>query len=302
MVTRVSTYFQNQNSLGQLRQSFSNLDQLTYQITTGLKDDKLSGFAGEANKLLDLYNLQENANSYLDNIDTASSRLSATEDALQGLNDLLQDAASLWTIARNETTPETRASLSAEAEALTESFYNILNTQYDGRYVFSGQNGTESPTTATATATAWPGAPAPTTYYIGDSAVPTVITGPGNVTSYGIAGDEDAFAKMKAGLEALWYGISNNSTTDIDSAISAMTEAKDDLSSLVGTVGGQLTTLSQQQTRLENQVTFLQEQIDEIDKVDVTQAITEFSQQEATLEASMSIIVQLNQLTLLNFL
>ncbi len=167
---RVATFFQNQASLTQLQKSNEELAKLTYQITTGNKTSRLAELAGSSDELLNLKDVTRNADIYIKNIDTARSRLSATESALQGLTSLLTDAASVSTLGRNENSAEARASLAPKVEALTRSFYSLFNTKFDGRYIFSGNNGAEPPTTATATSTTFPGSPAPSTYYTGDTA------------------------------------------------------------------------------------------------------------------------------------
>ncbi|MDD9912028.1 MAG: flagellin [Alphaproteobacteria bacterium] len=302
MVARVATGFQNQTSLSQLQKSNSDIATSTYQITTGYKDNRLLGYSEDAYALLNLYDLQGNTQMYLDNITTAKNRLSATESSLQGMTDLLSEAAQLWTLGRTENSAETRASLAPKAESLAVSYYNLFKTKFDGRYIFSGQNGGETPTTANATATAFPGSPVPTTYYQGDSALQTIVSGPGLTSTYGVAGNETGLANMKAGLEALWYGLSNNDETEIDNAISALESAQSELASLLGDVGGQMNSMTQLEERHNNSQVFLKEQADELDKVDVSEAITEFSQQQATLQASMMVITQLNRLSLLDFL
>lgn len=301
-LTRVSTSFQNQTSLRQLQLSQSNLQGTTGQITTGFRSDRLGGFADDANTLLDLKDVQNNTQSYLNNITTAQSRISASESALQGFSDILEEAANIATLARTENSSSTRAAIAPSAEALVNSFFDILNTQFDGRFIFSGSNGSEAPTNDTPTATAFPGLPAPTDYYTGDSNVPRIISGAGTTTEYGVAGNEPAIAELKAALEALQFGLENNSEADIDNAIVAFQSAQTGVSSLLGDVGGQLNSLSQLEERHQNTNLFLEEQISSIEQVDVAEAITQFSQQEAVLQASLAVIARLNQISLLNFL
>ena len=93
-----------------------------------------------------------------------------------------------------------------------------------------------------------------------------------------------------------------DSEADIDNAITTLDSAQTGISSLLGDVGGQLNSLSQLEERHQNTNLFLQEQIDSIEQVDVTEAITQFSQQEAVLQASLAVIARLNQVSLLNFL
>ncbi|MFZ2620326.1 MAG: flagellin [Alphaproteobacteria bacterium] len=302
MVSRIATGFQNQQALDNLNKNNVAIAKTTFQVTTGFKDNSLQGFSGTSSQLLNLYDLQANAESYMTNITTASNRLKSTESSLQGMTDLLQEAAQLYTLGRTQQSASTRASLAPKAEALTNTFYNLFKTKFDGRYIFSGSNGAEPPTNATAAAAAYPGDPVPTTWYIGDSTLPSIITGSDLTQEYGVTGNEEGIAHLKAGLEALWYGLKNNSTTEIDSSIAALQSAQTEISSLIGNVGGQISSMEQLNTRHDKAITFMLEQSDNLDKVDVAEAITQFSQQQAVLEASMSIIAQTSRLSLLDFL
>lgn len=214
--------------------------------------------------MLNLQDLALNTSSYIKNIDAAVSRLEAQEQALQDLNDMMQEAASLWTLARNESDAATRATMAPKAEGLAETFYNIFNTKFEGRYIFSGQAGERQPITSTPTANTFPGDPPPTTYYNGDTAAAQVITGPASLEEYGVTGNNDAFARTKAGLEALWYGLENNSISDIDGAIDLLTQAQKDISDALGDVGGQISGLELVKNRHETSITFLNERIDQI--------------------------------------
>ncbi|MFZ2587966.1 MAG: flagellin [Alphaproteobacteria bacterium] len=302
MVTRIATYFQNQNSLRGLQTANEGLALTSYQVTSGYKGRTLADTAADSNQILNLRDVLARADVYQANITTASNRLKSAENALAGMTDLLAEAASVATLGRNENSASTRASLAPKAQAIADTFYNLFKTKFEGKYIFSGSDGDDEPVSGTATATTFPGLPLTTTWYNGDTTPPSVITGPGSTLQYGATGDEDAFAGMKAGLEALWYGLENNSLADIDNAISTLQTVRKDLSVLQGRVGGQINTLDQLGTRLDNQKTFSQEQLDGLEKVDVSEALTKFSQQQATLESSMLIITRINQLSLLDFL
>jgi flagellar hook-associated protein 3 FlgL len=302
MVDRIATSFQNQNSLRSLRQSEAELALSTYQISSGNKARTLADVPTDANRILTLREVQTRTVVYTGGMTTASNSLKATEAALQSMTDLLEDAAQTATLGRNENSAATRSSLAPKAKSLADTFYNLINTQFQGRYIFSGQNGLEKPVNGVAAAATFPGLPLPTTWYEGDSSLPAVVTGPGTTLNYGVTGNDPALVKMKAGLEALWSGLQTNNLTDIDSAITVLKEARTDVSSALGRVGGELNTLTQLGDRASQQTDFLTEQLNALEKVDVAEAITAFSQQQTTLEASMSIIAQINQLSLLNFL
>lgn len=302
MVDRVGTSFQNQYTLNGLQDANAKLNDLTYQITTGQKARTLADLAGSADQVLSLRDVQARTTVYQSNITAATNQLQAAESALSGMSDILTQAASLATMGQNENSATTRASMAAKAQSLVESFYAAYKTQYNNNYVFSGMNGQLPPVAGTATAAAFPGEPLPTTWYQGDSGTPVAVTGPQSTTSYGVPGDNDAFVRMKAGLEALWYGLQNNDTTQIDNATTTLTKASSDLTSLQGTLGGQLNTFNQLADRYTQQQTFTQDQLDSVEKVDVSTALTQFSQQQATMQASMLVISKVNQLSLLDYL
>jgi flagellar hook-associated protein 3 FlgL len=302
MVERISTAFQNKRSLLSLQEANGKLSELTYQVTSGYKARRLSEIASVSDKILTLRDVQARNEVFQNNITSATNQIKAAETALSQLTDLLASASSLATLGRNENSATTRATMAPKAQSLAEGFYAAYKTQFNGNFVFSGMDGLQTPVAGTAAAAAFPGLPLPTTWYQGDSNTPVAVTGPSTTTGYGVAGDNPAFVKMKAGLEALWYGLQNNNVTEIDNAISVLSTAKTDLSGMQGTLGGQLNTLNQLSDRYTAQQTFTQEQLDGVEKVDVSTALTQFSQQQATMEASMLVISRVNQLSLLDYL
>lgn len=302
MVTRISTNFQNENTLRNLQMANQGMALTTYQITTGLKSRNISDDPANMNTVISLRDVATKTKTYLTNLTSARSVLTSTESALNQLTDLLSDALSLATTGRNESSGETRATLAPKAQALAESFYTLFNSQYNGQYVFSGSNAAQQPISSAAAAQEFPGSPVPTTWYEGDTRMSTIISGPSTTLQYGVLGDDPTFANIKAGIEALWYGLQNNNTTEIDNATSALLAAKGGLSSLLGDVGGQLNTVDLLTTRQTSQQNLIGSQLDDLEKVDVSEALTRFSQQEATLQASMLIITRVNSLSLLDYL
>lgn len=303
MVTgRIATGFQFQNNVNRMNDLNASLNKTSYQISSGLKAQDFEDIATDVNELLNLQDQRSVTEQYKNNIQTAQSRLSATENAIQGLSNIILDAANVWTLGRSENTAETRANLAPQAEGLTEAFYNLINTKFDGRFIFSGAAADQPPLTTSPAANTFPGNPAPTDYYNGDSQRLQVITGAGAVEDYGITGDNQALADMKAGLETLWYGLENNSKSDIDGAINLLTGAQKGLSDVLGEVGGQKSALNIIDERHTNTNNFLTQRVDEIEKVDIAEAMTKFSQEIASLQASMTVITQLNSLSLVDFL
>lgn len=301
MVTRIATSTQNAETLRNLQAANAGMALSTYQITTGLKSRTLADDAANANQLLTLKDVQNRTDTYVSNLSGATSQLTATENAMQQMTDLLSKASALATTGRNENSADVRATLAPQAQALAESFYSLMNTQYNGQYLFSGSNANVSPLSGNATATPYPGDPA-STWYQGDDQLPTTVSGAGTTLSYGVLGNSDAFVQLKAGLESLWSGLNTNNPTEMDTAIATLGTAKTSLSSAVSNVGGQVDNIQQLNDRYTAQQTVTQDSLDGVEKIDVSEALTTFSQQSATLQASMLVITQMNQISLLNYL
>lgn len=299
---RVATNTIQTNLLKEMQQSNRQINDASYQISTGKRAQQLSDMAPDAAKLLSFQEAFNSSDIYIQNLETVGNRLEATESALNSMEDLMVEAAQLWTLARTENSAETRATIAPKAEGLLNNFYNLLNSEFEGRHLFSGQDAGTAPISGTPAAAVYGGNPPSTTYYNGDSAKANVITGPGTTDTYGLTGDELAFARIKQGLESLWYGLENDSDTDIDGAVTLLEQAREDVSDLVGQVGGEMANfqlLSDRHTETQN---FIQEQMNELEQVDITEAMTQFTQYQASLEASMLVITRLNGLSLLDFI
>jgi len=302
MVTRISTSFLNTTLVNRLQTSNVEIAKNTYQISSGLEARRYEDISTETNALFDLKELRSSNERYIRNIEDVTARLSSSENALQGLSDMMADASHLWTLGRNENSAESRAALAPKAEALTRTFYQLFQTQFEGRYIFSGQASENPPLNQAPTANISPGNPAPTTYYTGDVARPSVITGEGIQIPYGVTGDQQGFADMLAGLEALWFGLENNSTTEIDNAIDLLNNAQTELSDMLGEVGGQIESLNLLKDRHESANINITQRVDDIEKADISEAISNYSANQAVLESSMAILARLQSTSLLDFI
>lgn len=302
MVSRISTYYQNSETLRTLQSSADAMNLTSYQVTTGYKAKTLADVSADAQQILTLRDAQSRTDTYLSNLTSAKNSIQATESALQQMTDLLTDANNLATLGRNENDATTRAALAPKAQSLTESFYDLFSSQYNNQYLFSGSNGAQAPIAGSGAATAYPGSPLSTTWYQGDDQLPVTMSGTDLTLQYGVLGNDDAFAKLKAGLESLWYGLQNNDMTEVDNAVAALEDAKTGLSGLLGSVGGQLNSIDLLEQRHTDQQSFVSTQLDDLEKVDMSQALTLFSQQQSTLQASMLVISKMSQLTLLDYL
>lgn len=302
-MTRISTAYLAQQNISRIQKSNVELAKASYQLTSGYKAERYEEIAGDTNQLLNLVDLQNNNNTYIKNLQNSAAQLKAMENALQSLADSLIEAVNLATLGRNENEADVRATLAPKAEGIAQTFYNTINSKFEGRYLFSGQASEVQPLSAIPTGNpAPPAGPAPTAYYNGDTNKLQVVTGPGTNSDFGVTGDEQGFANMLSGLQALIFGLQNDSEVDLDGAIDRLNTAQTDISNMLGQIGGSLSGFQLISDRHDNVNTFMQDRIDELEKADITEVTIKFSQEEAALNAALSITGRILSISLLNYL
>lgn len=298
---RITNTYMAQQSLKRLQDSTEAVFQSDYQVSTGLKAEKFSEVSSDLKQILLVTESQSKLESYDKNLTNVNSYLESVETSLQSMQSMITEATSLATLALNENTAENRASLAATAEGLAQNLDSLLNTKFQGKYIFSGQ-ATDTEPAAESTSTAFSGVPADTSYYQGDSEPLTTVVGDGVILEYGITGDDQGFADLKAGIEAIWYGLENNDETSLEGGLDLINNAQTGFGSMLGTVGGEMKQVELLQEQNANTEDFLSEQLQELQGVDSSKAISDLSTNEATLEANMTLLSRLNDISLVDYL
>lgn len=298
---RVTNMYQAQISIARIQNSAESVYKSDAQVSTGLKSDKYSDVSNDLSQILQTKESQKQIESYNKNLTTTESYLQSVETSLQGMQKILTEATSLATLARNENTPEDRAALAATAEGLAKNLDSLMNQQFQGKYIFSGQ-ASNSPVTSGTSPKAFAGLPSDTTYYGGDKEKLSTIVAEGNVMEFGITGDDQGFADLKAGIEALWHGLANNDEQSITGSLDLINGAQDNFGSMIGVVGGEMKQVDILQEQHQNTEDFLAEQLQSLQGVDSAKAISDLKSNEAVLEANLSLIARQNQTSLLDFL
>jgi flagellar hook-associated protein 3 FlgL len=235
---------------------------------------------------------------YQSNVGEASSWQDATDTALSSIDDLVQRARDLVVQGANDTLgPSGRASIAAEIDQIVESIKAAGNTQYAGRYIFSGSLTTTAPYT--------PGGP---DTYLGDAASIYREIGPGvqvplNVDGASVIGDGATPGSLLATLKTISNDLKTNNggalqTTDlasIDAAHDVVTTAR----ATVGARTNRLDTALGRLQQLEESTTKL---LSNTEDADMAQTLVDFSQQQAVYQAALKAGAQIVQPSLMDFL
>ncbi len=308
-MSRVGTLAENSQILSYLQSNKNLADQLDQEIATGLKAQYFSGIAPQAAQLVSLQDQQSRQESYVDTINTVSTRLNVMGLSVNGIINLATQFVGNMPADAYNTQGET---IQQQAQMVLQQVAGYLNTQDGSDYVFSGNktstvpvdlSGLPNPGSLTTNAAAAP----PNGYYQGDSGVNQATVDNGVVMSYGIDASNPAFEQFIRVLNFLANApafVSGNptDTANVNTATQMLNQSVTQLQTLAGTVALQQGQLSNQLSSHQTALTLAKGSIANITQVDSATAITQLDTLQTQLQASYQTISILQQLSLVNYL
>jgi flagellar hook-associated protein 3 FlgL len=133
-----------------LNERMRNLSDIQNQLSSGKRVNYASDDPAAAGLILELRNHLRQNSQYQENVQNGISWLSNTEQTLQELYDILNQARADAVEGSNEaTTPEGMAQLAEEVDSFLENVFSISNSDYNGKTIFGGTNTTGPAFTAT---------------------------------------------------------------------------------------------------------------------------------------------------------
>lgn len=314
MSMRVSTaliYSGGTNGILRLNGDLYNLQN---QVSTGRrilspKDDPV----GSAQALVVTQSQSVNE-LYLKNQQAASTRLSALDSALGGVNDELGAIHSKALAAGNGTYSDAeRKAIATELEARLNSLVALANSQ-DGtsRYVFSGFQSTTTPFAPTANTTPFSLAN-PAYSYSGDDGVQTLqvgasqnmaINAPGSevfmrvTDSSGNVTGRSVFDSVQNMIDFLRTPGANATAPAYSQALNDITAAMDNVSRVRADVGANMSSLDSLTNMAGDRDLQYQTQLSGLEDLDYAKALSDISQKKVQLEAAQQTFSITSQLSL----
>lgn len=143
---RVTNKMLSLNFLGDMRTNLQNMQTLQQQLSSGKEIRKPSDNPFKANRAMQLHT-DINANKqYNENINNAINWLDTTDTALGQAGNILQRVRELLVSAGNAGySANERKAVKDEINQKVGELAQVLNTNFDGKYVFGGSRGTTKP-------------------------------------------------------------------------------------------------------------------------------------------------------------
>ena len=282
--------------------NMKKMQEIQEKLSSGKQINRPSDDPSGARKVLGLKGEESQVQQYLDNVMATKEQINFTFNTLDGIYEILSQIKSLTIQASNDTLgqPE-RQVVAAELNELMESVLQNVNTDNNGRYIFSGTKTSTSPFSATRdsngriSSVSYSGNNEEIKYQIGSNTYIQVNT-PGGA----LFQDNAIFStliSLRDELESSTYdsstflGLRNNLDTATNTILTETTN-----------FGAKANRLELTTNSLNNSLAALKESISYTEDADVASLIMDLKNQENILQSSLETGARIIQPSLLDFL
>ncbi len=319
---RVSTYNLHNITMGAALNVEAQLANAQLQEASGLTATDYSGLSGQQSyEVLNMENEYNQATTWAAEASTMESRSEAMYSAIGSMTSVVTKLESSISGALSSTDNST---LSTTAQSLMDQLVSAMNTQENGRYLFSGSNISTAPinmanySSTSISASSYNPTTQDFSYYQGNDTVLTVQTDSSTTVSYGVCAGTTATtasatnpasafeAAIRATEAVIKAGsLTTGSTSQTTLLKQAMTVAQSALTQLanlqesVSDIANQLTSASAAQT---NYATLLQTSISNIKEVNTATVTTQIAQYQTQLQSSFYAVSTIGKLSLASYL
>lgn len=279
------------------------------QESTGLVSTTYSGISDVTSQVLNFQSEYTQNTAWSSNATTAGDRTQAMYTAIGDMSSLLTTFRATLSSAISETaiSSSTTSSLATSASSTLSDLASAVNTQFDGRYLFSGTATSTAPVDLTnypASGTTLSADTADTSYYKGNSTIASVQVGATDTVSYGVTGDNSAIEEALRAVAMVEQTASSGTvdTATLQSAYDLAGTAITDLSNLQAGVSDTASRLTTAETTTTTYASYLQTMADDLTTVDSATAATKVSGMQTILTSSYYALSSVMKVSLASYL
>lgn len=302
MTMRIATFAASDRMLAASLQTQARAAALQLQQASGQVSTSYGGLGTSARKALNLDVSLARSKSYGDAASEAASRVQMMYDAVSSMTDLLTSARAAITAARSVNNSTAAGSnLSQTASQYLDEFAALLNTQFEGRYLFAGAATTTKPVDLSALGPA-DIASSDTAYYQGDSTILSVAISTDQTLPYGVTANNDAFEKAIRALGALASATGTPDETLLSGASDLVTSALDASAAVQSKLSVTAGRLQDVVARNQDYQDFVTTELSKTKDADVTAIAVQLTSYQTQLQASYSALAKIQSLSILSYL
>lgn len=306
------------NLVSQISNNQNKLYDLQIQAMTGKKVNSIIDNPVDAAKILTLIEDKGKIASYKINVDAAQSEYKALDGALSIVVDKIQRLNELANSASNEyNTAENLKAIKNEVSSIKQTIIDMANTQYDGKYIFSGTNtGTPTFKLADDGSITYGGTPASGDYkrqlevsegtYLTLNAAGDSLFGSYNAATGTGSGIFKTISELEAALDKAGSEDQAVSAEGFSKIRESINSVQDDLRNVTN-IRTQYGTYAQKadlsENSLDDTAILLESDRSDLQDVDLYEAYSNLIYQQYALQASMQVgAMTLQQSSLLNYI
>ena len=210
MPTHISTFAVQQLVFAATQDAQSRNSDLQIAVATGQKSRDYKGLEGKARELLNVEMLRERALGFQSNIQVGDQRLETMETSTSQVFDLATDIRTLLVTATSGSNAPDLV-LAEQATRYLEQISGLLNSDYDGVYVFGGTSNSQPPVDLDALLN-------PTTQYVDTAEFTGAATtgGTGLTSLTGVVSLRVASGSVGDALQLTYDGAGTLTVTNLD--------------------------------------------------------------------------------------
>lgn len=288
---RITQGMLSNNMLRNLTSSYSKMDTLMDQVSTGKKINRPSddpviamkgmGYRTELKQIEQYKRNTSEVHNWMDNTDSALDKATQT---MQKLRELAVQASS------DTYDASERENIMKEVKQLKEHMMDIANTSVNGKYIFNGTDTETPPIDENGN-------------FVPSSTSPVLIDVASGTKLQANVNPEDVFGNdLFANIDSFIADLENNDQEAIEGNISSLQGGIDNIINARADLGARMNRLELVENRLSEQEIVATSTMAENEDVDYEKAITELITQESLHRAALSAGSKIIQPSLIDFL
>ncbi len=299
-IQRVSTHSIHQSTLGDVNRTQVRLANLQNQISSGKKTNNFQGLGSQVEHFVSLESKMAKSKTYVENNAVVLSRVNTTRVVMENIIELVDDMEDLLLLSRSSSNGDA-LQFKQQMGSMRDRLGEMLNTSFEGRYLFGGSN-TSAPPIKNGINTTVAGLP-DRAYYNGSSEDALARIDDNIEIAYGVRGDALGFQKVMAAIGlSLDADTRNAGDPQLGEAYSLMQDALQDIIKEQTKVNANIVAIESVTTRHQELSLYWRGVAESLINTDIVEASTELAIDQTILQASFQSFASLNRLRLVDFL
>jgi flagellar hook-associated protein 3 FlgL len=302
MAMRVATFGLSEQMIASALRTQSIIAEKQTQESSGSVSSDFGGYGSSTQQILNLQVSVTRSQSYIDAATQADSKLQVMSSTVSSIADVLTQFRSLLTSASNSASTNS-TSVKQSAQDMLKQMGSLLNTQYDGAYLFGGSRTDQSPVNVSSPTYTTSTSPSSvnTSYYQGDDQLASVRVSDSQTVTYGVSADNTAFEQALRAMNL----VANNSplsSTTLSEALDLTTSAVDAVGVVRSGIANSASSIEAASSHQTDYQSFAKDLGSSLTSVDVAAVTAQLSTYHTQLTASYSAISKIQSLSLASYL